>query len=76
MEGEAIDSVTGEQILAVIDKRKGNVMPKIKDQGATDIAKEALDNKLDSLTRYNTIKQIMTNWAENFAMKVDEQHSL
>ena len=75
MEGEAIDSVTGEQILAVVDSRKGKVMPKIKGEGATDIAKEALDNKLDSLTKYKTIKQIMTNWAERFASKIDEAHS-
>ncbi len=74
MEGEATDSVTGEQILAVVDSRKGKTMPKIKGQGAGDIAKEAFDNKLDSLTRYNTIKQIMTTWAERFAKKVDEQH--
>jgi len=74
MEGEATDSVTGEQILAVVDSRKGSTMPKLKGQKVDDIAKEAIDNKLDSLTRYNTIKQIMTTWAERFAKKVDEQH--
>ena len=74
MEGEAIDSVTGEEILAVIDFRKGKVMPKLKDEEVDDIAKEAMDNKLDSLLKYETIRQIMTNWAENFAAKVDELH--
>ena len=74
MEGEAIDSVTGEQILAVIDSRKGKVMPKLKGERVDDIAKEAMDNKLDSLLKYETIRQIMTNWAERFAQKVDELH--
>jgi hypothetical protein len=74
MEGEAVDSATGEQILAVVDSRKGKVIPKLKGEEVDDIAKEAMDNKLDSLLKYETIRQIMTNWAERFAAKVDELH--
>jgi hypothetical protein len=74
MEGEAVDSATGEQILAVVDSRKGKVVPKLKGEEVDDIAKEAMDNKLDSLLKYETIRQIMTNWAERFTAKVDELH--
>jgi len=72
-EGEAIDSVTNEQVLAVVDSRKGRVLP--KKGGAGDMAKEAFNNKMDSLTKYATIKQIMTDWADRFAAKVDEAHA-
>ena len=68
-------AIAGDQILAVVHSRKGKVMPKIKGQEVTDMAKEAFDNKKDSLTKYETIRQIMTNWAERFANRIDEAHS-
>jgi len=75
MEGEAIDSITEEQILAIVDSRKGKVLPKMKGQETKDIAKEAWENKKDSLTKYETIKNIMTVWADRFAQRVDELHA-
>ena len=74
MEGEALDSVTHERIVAVVDRQKGKVFPGMK--APTDMAKEALKNKLDSLSKYKTIKAILKNWAEQFAARVEELHNI
>lgn len=80
MEGEALDSVSGEQILSVVTRKKGGVLPDRDGRNFTKMddtksyAKDAASNKLDSLTYWNTIKQILDVWADNFAKAVAKAH--
>ena len=80
MEGAAEDSMTGEHILSVVTRKKGGVMPELDDRNLTKMndAKsytgEAIDNKIDSLSYWNTIKDIMDNWADRFAKAVVKAH--
>ena len=80
MEGEALDSMTGEHILSVVTRKKGGVLPEMEDRNLTEMddaksyAGDALDNKIDPLSYWNTIKDIMENWADRFAQAVVKAH--
>ena len=59
MEGEAIDSQTGERVLAVVDSRKGGFNP-LPSRAAIDTVAHA--------------KEVMRYWVKRFVGRVDKAH--
>ncbi len=59
MEGEAIDSQTGERVLAVVDSRKGGFNPLPTTAAIDDIAHT---------------KEVMRYWVKRFVGRVDKAH--
>jgi len=74
MEAEAIDSMTEERIVAIIDYRKGSKIPKFNRDGKSmsEKAHESYDNMKDSWTKWGTVKKIMEKWAIRFANRLDK----
>ncbi len=59
MEGEAVDSQTGERVLAVVDSRKGGINP-LPSRAAIDTVAHA--------------KEVMRYWVKRFVGRVDKAH--
>ena len=59
MEGEAVDSQTGERVLAVVDSRKGGFNP-LPSRAAIDTVAHA--------------KEVMRYWVKRFVGRVDKAH--
>ncbi len=59
MEGEAVDSETGERVLAVVDSRKGGFNP-LPSRAAIDTVAHA--------------KEVMRHWVKRFVSRVDKAH--
>ncbi len=59
MEGEAVDSQTGERVLAVVDSRKGGINP-LPSRAAIDTVAHA--------------KEVMKYWVKRFVGRVDKAH--
>ncbi len=59
MEGEAVDSQTGERVLAVVDSRKGGFNP-LPSRAAIDTVAHA--------------KEVMRHWVKRFVGRVDKAH--
>ena len=59
MEGEAVDSQTGERVLAVVDSRKGGINP-LPSRAAIDPVAHA--------------KEVMRYWVKRFVGRVDKAH--
>ena len=59
MEGEAVDSQTGERVLAVVDSRKGGINP-LPSRAAIDTVAHA--------------KEVMRHWVKRFVSRVDKAH--
>ena len=80
MEGEALDSMTGEHVISVVTRKKGGTIPDLEGRNlgkmndAKSYAGDAVDNKVDSLSYWNTIKDIMDNWANKFAQAIVKAH--
>ena len=59
MEGEAVDSQTGERVLAVVDSRRGAFNPFPGGAGVNE---------------FGHAKEVMRNWAKRFVGRVDKAH--
>ncbi len=59
MEGEAVDSQTGERVLAVVDSRRGGFNP-LPSRAAIDTVAHA--------------KEVMRHWVKRFVSRVDKAH--